>query len=60
VYNKWGSPVKEFSSYDKDKTRMWDGTSNGVALPAAVYYYVIDFNNENGKQPRKGSVTIVR
>ncbi|MBY0424135.1 MAG: gliding motility-associated C-terminal domain-containing protein, partial [Cytophagales bacterium] len=60
VFNKWGSPVKEFSSYDRDKDRMWDGKSNGVDLPVAVYYYIIDFNGENGKQPRKGTVTIVR
>jgi gliding motility-associated-like protein len=60
VYNKWGSPVKEFTSYPRDPGSMWDGTVNGVKLPEAVYYYVLDFNGENGKSPRKGQVTIVR
>lgn len=60
IFNKWGSPVKEFTSYESDPNKMWDGKSEGVDLPSAVYYYVLDFNGENGKKARKGTVTIVR
>lgn len=36
----------------------WDGRYNGAALPAGVYYYVIDL--KNGKPLLSGSVTIIR
>jgi gliding motility-associated-like protein len=60
VYNKWGNPVFESQGYPKDKENMWNGRYNGEEVPAAVYYYVLDFGGERGKAPRKGSVTIVR
>lgn len=37
VYNRWGKLV--FSSMDYHNE--WDGTSNGVSLPSAAYYFII-------------------
>jgi gliding motility-associated-like protein len=55
VFNKWGNEI--FSStgeYDP-----WDGTDNGKALPAGVYYYVVILGNEEGNK-YTGNLTIVR
>jgi gliding motility-associated-like protein len=38
---------------------LWDGTFNGVNLPAASYLYVIDVDN-NGTIDFKGWVYITR
>jgi hypothetical protein len=39
--------------------RPWNGTRNGQDLPMANYYFIIDLKT-SGKQPLKGSVTILR
>jgi len=46
VYNRWGKLV--FSS--PDYHNEWDGTSNGVNLPSAAYYFII-------KSETAGSIT---
>jgi len=46
VYNRWGKLV--FSS--PDYHNEWDGTSNGVNLPSAAYYFII-------KSETVGSIT---
>ena len=52
IYNRWGQEVFSSSGY----YRKWDGTSKGVNLPTAAYYYVIEANDKLFK----GTVTIKR
>jgi gliding motility-associated-like protein len=42
VYNRWGKLV--FSS--PDYHNEWDGTSDGVSLPSAAYYFIIKTETE--------------
>jgi gliding motility-associated-like protein len=37
VYNRWGKLVFSSSDYHNE----WDGTSNGVNVPSAAYYFII-------------------
>lgn len=53
VFNRWGKLVFSSTSYENN----WDGTSDGVALPAAAYYYVIKTENAG---TITGTVNIVR
>lgn len=53
VYNRWGKLV--FSS--PDYHNEWDGTSGGVKLPSAAYYFIIKTGNSG---TITGTVNIVR
>ncbi|MBF25571.1 MAG: hypothetical protein CMP49_03530, partial [Flavobacteriales bacterium] len=57
IYNRWGQII--FTSSGNYFGNEWDGTHNGTPLPHAVYYYIIDPVNENGKTYH-GGVTIKR
>ena len=57
IYNRWGQII--FTSSGNYFGNEWDGTHNGTPLPYAVYYYIIDPVNENGKTYH-GGVTIKR
>ncbi|MBN2668431.1 MAG: gliding motility-associated C-terminal domain-containing protein [Bacteroidales bacterium] len=54
IFNEWGNLVFESIGY----AEVWDGTSNGKELPAAVYYYVIDLKDGNNAQ--SGSITLLK
>ncbi|AMR32175.1 hypothetical protein A0256_12455 [Mucilaginibacter sp. PAMC 26640] len=54
VYNRHGNIVYNSIGY----ALAWNGTLNGKALPAGVYYYLIDLKDGSG--PLSGSVTIIR
>lgn len=54
VYNRWGQEVFSSLGYNKP----WDGKYNGVDLPTAAYYYVIELNNSD--KVFNGTVTIKR
>ncbi|MBE9666823.1 MBG domain-containing protein [Mucilaginibacter boryungensis] len=54
VYNRFGQSV----FYANDYGTPWDGTFQGGALPAGVYYYVIDLKNIN--KHLAGYITIIR
>ncbi|MGC4038255.1 MAG: gliding motility-associated C-terminal domain-containing protein [Chitinophagaceae bacterium] len=54
VYNRWGQLVY----HTKGQTVDWDGNLKGQPLPAAVYVYLIHFNNN--RPDRKGTVTLIR
>lgn len=54
VFDRYGKVVYNSVGYNTP----WDGTFQGQALPAGVYYYVI--NPKNGRKTITGSVTIVR
>lgn len=52
VFNRWGQLVFSETGY-RDP---WDGTYNGLELPTADYYYLIDLNN--GREAFTGTVTV--
>ncbi|MES2110096.1 MAG: gliding motility-associated C-terminal domain-containing protein [Bacteroidota bacterium] len=54
VYNRYGKLVFKSTGY----TKNWDGTYNGIVLPAGTYYYVIDL--KNGTSKLAGWVFIVK
>ena len=54
VYNRWGQELFSSSGYDIP----WDGKHNGVDLPTATYYYVIELNESD--KVFNGTVTIKR
>ena len=54
VYNRWGQEVFSSSRY----TEPWDGKYNGVDLPTAAYYYIIELNESD--KVFNGIVTIKR
>jgi len=53
VYNRWGKLVFSSSDYHNE----WDGTSNGVNLPSAAYYFFI---KSEAAGTITGTVNIVR
>lgn len=55
VFNKWGNEI----FYSSGTYDPWDGTHNGKALPAGVYYYIIILSNEQNNE-YTGNITIVR
>ena len=54
VFTRTGQLVFESRGY---KT-PWNGTMNGKPLPVDTYYYIVE--PENGRQPVKGFVTIIK
>ncbi len=54
IYNRWGQPVL----YKSDYKTPWDGKQNGIELPTASYYYLIDIND--GEFVYKGYLTLKR
>lgn len=59
IYDRWGQKI--FNTVGYLNSNAWDGTNNGLKLPASTYYYVIDLNSGNGSKGDlyNGSVTIV-
>ena len=53
IFNKWGGVLYTSSYPDKVE---WDGKFNGNYVPAADYYYIIEFNQTNKKY--SGSITV--
>ncbi|MDX2306281.1 MAG: gliding motility-associated C-terminal domain-containing protein [Microscillaceae bacterium] len=54
VMTKNGQTVLQTNNYNQD----WDGTYQGKALPAGIYYYSIQINGE--KKPITGYITLIR
>jgi len=54
IYNRFGQKVFYANGYGTP----WDGTFHGSALPAGVYYYVINLKNIN--KLLSGYVTVIR
>jgi len=54
IYNRWGQEIYSSQGYYKP----WDGKYNGVDLPTAAYYYVIELNESD--KVFNGTVTIKR
>jgi gliding motility-associated-like protein len=54
IYNRWGQEIFSSQGYKNP----WDGKYNGVDLPTAAYYYVIELNESD--KVFNGTVTIKR
>ncbi len=54
VYNRWGQEIFTSNGYSVP----WDGKYNGVDLPMAAYYYIIEIKSSN--KIFNGTVTIKR
>jgi gliding motility-associated-like protein len=61
IYTRWGQRVFKQTGYETGQE--WNGTNNGLSLPPATYYYVIDIKKKDAEgKPKKyaGSITIVK
>ncbi len=58
VFNRWGQNVHQNSEYSNEKG--WNGEQNGIELPEATYYYVVDIVNNCVEEQLRGTVTIIR
>jgi len=57
IFNRWGQEVFQANIYDN----TWEGTGKrGELLPEGGYFYVITFQDGNGIQKIRGSLSIVR
>jgi gliding motility-associated-like protein len=56
VYNRWGQQVHK----QVGKFEHWDGTSLGVPLPDATYYYVFYYDRNDRGNYKTGDVSILR
>ncbi|MCL5247781.1 gliding motility-associated C-terminal domain-containing protein, partial [Cellulophaga sp. 20_2_10] len=66
IYNRWGVIVFETKSYDRG-TNVFKGISNGrvvvkknETLPAGVYYYIINYNNNGQNKSKAGYLYLNR
>jgi|GEM_PF-708406 len=55
VFNRWGNVIFQKRGYQNDALR-WDGTRDGVELPADTYYYILEFSTFKIKK----SITLLR
>ncbi|HQW54415.1 MAG TPA: gliding motility-associated C-terminal domain-containing protein, partial [Acinetobacter sp.] len=61
IYTRWGQRVFHQNGYEKGEE--WNGTNQGLPLPAATYYYVLDIKRKDtASQPKKyaGAINIVK
>ena len=57
IYNRWGQLI--FTSNNVNKG--WDGTFDGNPCQEDVYYYVVDYtNNDDEVKQLKGNITLIR
>jgi gliding motility-associated-like protein len=54
IYNRYGQLIYRSVGYSKP----WDGTFNGMPLPVASYYYILD--PKDGSPKLSGAVLIIR
>ena len=54
IFNRWGTLLYSSNGYQ----HPWDGTFNGLSLPVATYYYVIDL--QDCKALHAGYIAIIR
>jgi len=61
IFNRWGQMVYNVTNYDNNSV-VWTGTTrNGADLPEGVYFYVMNYTDDQGTQQRiKGYVNLLR
>jgi len=57
IYNCWGNKLIETN----DIAKGWDGKSNGIDSPEGIYYWVVNYTDNNGAaKAKRGSLTLLR
>ena len=58
IFNRFGESIFE----SKDESISWDGTYNGIQVPAGVYMYLMsaESNMTGNRINKKGTITILR
>ena len=56
IYDRWGKEVYQLS----ENPDGWDGNRNDKAMPADVYFYIIEYNFAGRDIVEKGDVTLIR
>ena len=59
IFNRWGILIWE-KNKDYNSEPFVGKNKDGKDLPLGTYYYLIEFNDDKGTQPKAGSITIVR
>lgn len=57
IYDRWGQKIYHTVGYSN--SNPWNGTNNGLKLPASTYFFVIDLNAGSTADIYNGSVTLV-
>ncbi|NAS13813.1 T9SS type B sorting domain-containing protein [Poritiphilus flavus] len=66
IFNRYGLSVFEgndiFMAGDQEDAIVWDGTNNGNDVPDGTYFYVLEFDLDNGEGPQttKGWIQLIR
>ncbi|CAG0996725.1 MAG: gliding motility-associated C-terminal domain-containing protein [Bacteroidetes bacterium] len=58
VFDRWGQRV--FYKKNYTNAEAWEGNYLGMYMPAAAYYYIIEWEDNDEKKRIKGPVTLVR
>ena len=58
IFNRWGNKIYE-SAEGGYEEMPWEGYTNGIPLPQASYYYIIEYNDGITK-PSSGTVSILK
>ena len=59
IYNRWGEVIYLWEGFSKEKS--WNGKVKNQEAMQGIYYYVITYEDLNGKKfEKKGSVTLIR
>ncbi|GAB3540326.1 hypothetical protein GCM10027443_38060 [Pontibacter brevis] len=54
IFTRWGNKIFDSKGYREP----WNGTHNGMPLPMAAYYYIIDLGMN--EKPVSGSITLIK
>ncbi|MEM7379571.1 MAG: gliding motility-associated C-terminal domain-containing protein [Bacteroidota bacterium] len=66
IFNRYGLSVFEgsdvFMAADQEDAIVWDGTKDGNNVPDGTYFYVLEFDLDNGEGPQttKGWIQLIR
>ncbi len=55
IFDRWGFLVFE----TQEQKRGWDGSFNGSYVPQDVYNWILEFENREGHQIKKGHVSVL-
>lgn len=57
IFNRWGEEIFKSNRL----MQGWDGrTTAGIEVPSGTYFWVIEFETENGFDSQKGTLTLLR
>lgn len=59
IFDRWGSEVFLYSNNGNLNPLWWDGKNKGEPVPEGVYYYILNFN-ENNTKSKTGFIQLIR